>query len=179
MNDLNAHNAHESELSPTASRPMMPDGYSVPQSEEGMLPWSHARQHLVGARNYWIGTVRPDGRPHVTPVWGAWVEGHLYFDGSPQTRRGRNLAQNPAVVAHLESGDDVVILEGEARQYHDPPHSLTTKVARAYRAQYAESGYAPRADQWDDGGLYVMTPRVALAWTKFPDDTTRWHFNIN
>jgi hypothetical protein len=157
----------------------MPEGYSVPQDDEGMLPWSHARRQLVDARNYWIGTVRPDGRPHVTPVWGAWVEERLYFDGSPQTRRGRNLAQNPAAVAHLESGDEVVILEGEARQYHKPPHALTAKIAKAYRAKYAESGYAPQANQWDDGGLYVLTPRVAFAWTKFPDNTTRWHFAVD
>ena len=58
---------------------------SFPQTAEGLLPWSHAAALLERAPNYWLATVRPDGRPHVTPVWGAWVHGRLYLDGHPRT----------------------------------------------------------------------------------------------
>lgn len=99
---------------PKRSRPSIPD-YGIPESEEGMLPWSHVVERLPGLRNYWVSTTRPDGRPHATPVWGAWVEDTLYFGGGPDTRRSRNLDANPNLVIHLESGDDVVIVEGSTK----------------------------------------------------------------
>ena len=159
-----------------SDRPQMPDGYLSAAGKGTLLPWRHAQERLEEARNYWIATVRPDGRPHATPVWGVWLDDRLYFDGSPETRRGRNLAQNPAVSVHLESGDDVVIVEGEVHPLTSPPRSLTTRISKAYQSKYAASGYAPEPEQWDQGGLYEMKPRVALGWDKFPDHCTRWHF---
>lgn len=128
------------------------------------------------ARNYWIATASPDGRVSATPVWGVWVEGALFFDGSPQTRRGRNIAANPSIAAHLESGDQVVIIEGEAFEVIQPERSLAAKLAAAYAAKYAADGYTPTPDQWDQGGLFCLRKQRAFAWTKFPDDTTRWVF---
>jgi hypothetical protein len=122
------------------------------------------QQRLVEARNYWLCTVRPNGHPHVVPKWGVWVEGRLYFDGSPDTRHARNIAENPAVVLHLESGDDVVILEGVCTACGKPAGRLGVKVARAYTAKYAALGYAPAPDQWDNGGLFEISPHVALPW---------------
>lgn len=165
---------------PRASRPHMPKDYGIPTDEEGLLPWSHARERLERAQVYWVGTVSAAGRPHATPVWGVWMDNVLYFDGSPETRRGRNLAQNPTVVIHLDSGGDgkdVVIVEGEAREVLAPERSLTERIAAGYCAKYVSEGYAPPADQWDQGGLFRMVPRVAFAWTVFNVDSTRWHFD--
>ncbi len=160
---------------PKAGRPIMPDGYGIPENDDDLLPWSYVEQKMQEARNYWIATASKNGRPAATPVWGAWVDGKLYFDGSPETRRGRNIAQNPNVVVHLESGDQVVILEGKARIYTTAPgRSLAERVAAAYTAKYAASGYSPTPDQWDSGGLFVFEPETALAWTQFPKDVTRW-----
>ncbi|HEX2173493.1 MAG TPA: pyridoxamine 5'-phosphate oxidase family protein, partial [Dehalococcoidia bacterium] len=101
---------------PRADRPSLPKDYGVPEHTESLLPWSWAVERLEGARNYWFSTTRPDGRPHAMPAWAVWLDGRLYFEGSPETRRARNVAQNPAVVVHLESGDEVVILEGVAAE---------------------------------------------------------------
>jgi hypothetical protein len=51
------------------SRPYVP-GYGVPASGRGMLSWDHVEERMTAARNYWLSTVRPDGRPHLSPVWG-------------------------------------------------------------------------------------------------------------
>ncbi len=166
----------KSRVIPSADRPVMPDGYGIPENTAGLLPWSHVEERLVAARNYWIGTANTAGRPHVTPVWGVWVNGALYFDGSPQTRRGRDIASNPAIAVHLESGDDVVILEGTARDIGAPDRALAETVSKAYCAKYAASGYAPTPQAWDQGGLVEMRPRVAFAWMQFPQDVTRWRF---
>ena len=70
---------------------------------------------LTAARNYWVCTIRPDGRPHAKPVWGVWLEDELLFSAHPETITARNLKANPALVAHLESGDQVAIVEGLER----------------------------------------------------------------
>lgn len=163
-------------VEPIAQRPHLPKDYGVPATIEGVLAWGHARERLERARNYWIATVRPDRRPHAVPLWGVWVDETLYFDGSPKTRRGRNIAANPAVAVHLESGDDVVIVEGVAEEVATPDPSLAARIAAAYGGKYAPD-YQPKPDQWDGGGLYAVRPRVAFAWTHFPQDMTRFVFD--
>ncbi|MGE0598164.1 MAG: pyridoxamine 5'-phosphate oxidase family protein [Dehalococcoidia bacterium] len=163
-------------------RPEVPEGYGLPENDEGMLEWVWAEERLVSAANYWISTVRPDGRPHVTPVWGVWHEGAFYFDGSDQTRRMKNIAVNPEIAVHLESGDEVVIVEGSAASEAVPPErGLAARLAALYTAKYAAYDYSPEPDQWDAGGLYVLRPRKALGWTLRPGDEfgktyTRWRF---
>lgn len=66
-------------------------GYGIPSGSEGLLPWGFVEERMANARKYWVATVRPDGRPHLTPVWGLWVEGAFYFGSGPRTRKARNL----------------------------------------------------------------------------------------
>lgn len=160
---------------PVPSRPHIP-GYGIPESEEGVLPWAHVTERLRSARTYWVATAGPDGRPHSTPIWGGFVDGTLFFEGSPHTRRGRNLAANPAVVVHLESGDDVVIVEGTVQEIKGPDPSLAGRLVEDFAAKYEALGYRPSADQWNEGGLYAVQPQTVFAWTRFPQDATRFRF---
>lgn len=162
---------------PKVSRPFINADYGVPKNMQDVLPWDYVVERLEQARNYWIATVGPENRPHVMPVWGVFVDGHVYFDGSPQTRRGRNIAANPNVVVHLESGDQVVVVEGQARQISGIERSTAERIAASYREKYAASGYSPQPDQWEAGGLYRVDIHKVLAWTKFPDTMTRWVFD--
>jgi PPOX class probable F420-dependent enzyme len=154
----------------------MPKGYGVPADDQGMLPWSHLQQRMAQSRHYWVSTIRPDGRPHATPVWGVWLDGVLYIEGGPDTRRGRNIEANPSVAVHLESGEDVVIVEGEAHMDPNPDQALTARLAEAFGDKYAYANYRPDPKNWQGGGLYAIRPHVAIAWTKFPRDATRWTF---
>ena len=155
---------------PRAGRPEMPSGYGINRSsDEGLLPWSFVQERLATARNYWLATARPDGRPHVAPVWGLWLDEAFYFATDPASRKARNLLVNPALVVHLESGDDVVILEGAAERVADP--SLRARFAEAYDAKYQI-----RPDVGDAALVYGLRPRVAQAWREqdFPNSATRW-----
>ncbi len=159
---------------PAASRPIMP-GYGILPADAGggLLPWSWAVERLENARNYWFSTTRPDGRPHAMPAWAVWLDGVLYFEGSPLTRRARNLAANPALSVHLESGDDVVILEGAVEVTSDPAE--VRPVMAAYAAKYA----MPLAEMEAlTSSLYRLRPRLAFAWleSSFPDTATRFRF---
>ena len=74
----------------------------VPTRSDGPLPWSHAEERLESARNYWVATTRRDGRPHAAPVWGVWVDRHLYFGTARSSVKGRNLAHSRELIVHLE-----------------------------------------------------------------------------
>jgi hypothetical protein len=163
---------------PTAGRPIFPDGYGIPDNNEGLLPWSTFEERMIAAKNYWIATATLRGKPAVTPVWGAWVDGILYFDGSPATRRGRNISHNPQVTVHLESGDEVLILEGTAIILAGAPEpGLAAKLSAEYTRKYGPLGYSPGPESWDGGGLFVFTPKTGMGWTRFPQDVTRWTFS--
>jgi general stress protein 26 len=151
-------------------RPHAPALYAF-KKDKNYLPWSHAEERLAKSRNYWICTARPDGRPHSIPVWGFWLEGAFYFGTARSTRKARNLAHKPAISVHLESGDDVVILEGETIEVNDKP--TLKKLDTASRAKYKMPLMLV-----PESVIYCLRPRVALAWTEkdFPSNATRWEF---
>lgn len=153
---------------PVASRPQIPSEYGVPKTMKGTLSWSHVVEHMAASRNYWVATARPDGRPHVMPVWGVWVDSTLYFGGAQNTRWSRNLAENPQVAVHLESGDEVIILEGSVSRITDPKHPLVKTIDAAYKAKYGMPHGIP---------FWTLHPHVVFAWTKFLTDATRWIFS--
>ena len=165
---------------PQPDRPHIP-GYGVPETHEGMLSWDWAVERLQNAIHYWIATTRPDGRPHAAPVWAAWVDGVLAFESGPNSRRGRNIAANPAVVIHIESGDDIVIVEGVAEQISRPEPAFESRLLDAFASKYgARYDYVYDPANWRDGGLYLVRPQKVLAWARFDiQDATRWTFGAS
>ena len=160
-------------------RPQVPDGYGLPATAEGMLRWSVVEQRLVEELHYWMATTRPDGRPHVVPRWGAWLDGALYYDGSPKTIHARNAFTNSACTLHIGDGRTAITIDGRSAPSTPVSGSLGQSVAAELGRKYGDHGYAPEADAWsgdDAGGLMIFTPDKALAWFEFPTDMTRFHF---
>ncbi len=153
----------------------MPKLYGGGTKRKEYLPWSHAEERLARSRNYWICTTRPDGRPHSIPVWGMWIDGAVYFGTARSTRKARNLAHNSAVSVHLESGDDVVILEGRAVEVSDP--AAFKKLDAASKDKYK----MPLVVIPGESIVYRVRPRVVLAWLEkdLPGTGTRWEFAAN
>ncbi|MBK8078639.1 MAG: pyridoxamine 5'-phosphate oxidase family protein [Kineosporiaceae bacterium] len=165
---------------PARDRPIMPEGYGVPETDDGLVEWSAVEQLLVEAPQYWMSTTRADGRPHVVPRWGIWLDGHFLYDGSPATVHARNLGDNPHCALHIGDGWEAVIVEGVSRASEPVAGELGQRVAAELGRKYGERGYAPSADAWsgpDAGGLRVFTPHKAMAWFAFPGDVTRFHFS--
>jgi pyridoxine/pyridoxamine 5'-phosphate oxidase len=138
-----------------------------------MMVWDEVRDRLAKERNYWVATTHPDGRPHVMPVWGLWLDETFYFATDTASRKGRNLAANPNLVVHLESGDDVVVLEGSATEVIEP--SLLQRFVDAYEMKYQ---FRPDVNSIT-AKVYCLRPRVAFAWHEkdFPQSATRWSFD--
>jgi nitroimidazol reductase NimA-like FMN-containing flavoprotein (pyridoxamine 5'-phosphate oxidase superfamily) len=157
------------------------DGYGAP-----LIPWARARERLEQkADKYWLATVRPDGRPHVMPVFVVWLSGALYFVAGETTRKAKNLAHNAhCVITFAADGLDLVV-EGQAAKVSD--EAKLQLVAQVYASKYdwhptvrdgafyAEYG-APSAGPppWD---LYEVTPtKVFGLGTAEPYGATRWSF---
>jgi len=152
------------------SRPFMP-GYGIAAANEGagLLPWSLVEERMSAAHNYWISSTRPDGSPHAAPVWGLWHQGSFYFSTGDQSVKGKNLAANPFVSVHLESGDEVVILEGKIKEKLDK--NVLHALDKAYNQKYG-------LDMQGPGLIFVLAVTKALAWREkdFPQSATRWIF---
>jgi len=161
-------------LKSKSDRPSMPLEYGIlgPKSGSGLISWSETTPKIAAARNYWIGTTRPDGRPHAMPVWGLWLRERFLFSTGRTSRKALNLAHGPLLVVHLESGDDVVILEGTAHEVTDA--QLLAEFVEAYDRKYAF-----RPDPADTKNVYyALRLERAFAWLEsdFPGGATRWQF---
>src|SRR6476660_885058 len=101
--------------------------------------WSEAIAHLEKAEVFWLSTVRPDGRPHVTPLLALWLDGALYFSTGAEERKAKNIAHNPHCILTTgrnnlnEEGLDLVV-EGDAMYVTD--NTLLRRVADLYEAKY-------------------------------------------
>jgi|SRR5579859_892924 len=156
-----------------AGLPDVPPLYGLKPRKQ-YLPFTHAEERLAISRNYWICSTRPDGRPHSIPVWGFWLDGAFYFGTARSSRKSRNLARNPAISVHLDSGDDVVILEGGAVEVDLSDKLIFKKLDAASRAKYKMPLMIV-----PDSVVYSVRPRTVLAWTEkdFPNNATRWKFD--
>lgn len=154
---------------PPAQRMKTEPSYGIPEDEAGLLTWEFVETRLPHFKNYWVATVKADGTPHAVPSWAVWVDGVLYFGGGEKTVHLRNLAHNPAVVVHGESGDEVIIFEGSVRMLTqatiDP--DLMQRIDAAYVLKYGTPHGIP---------ICQLLPRRVLAWSAFPVTATKWEF---
>ena len=110
-----------------------------------MLPWAWAEERLLGRAT--TGSRRPARTPRRSGA--LWRDGTLLFSCGGESRKARELAQDPRLVVHLESGDDVVIVEGVAE-----PTTATVADVEAYEQKYAYRLDAAK-------GWYRVAPRRA------------------
>lgn len=156
---------------PVAGRPVAPPPYRFPDDPALWLPWSRAEQRLRDAYFYWIVTASTVAVPHATPVWGVWVDGDLYASGLPTARWARDLASNPRVTVHLESGDDVVIVDGQGTDVTTGAE-LGERIIAEWLRKYGKLEPEPVQD-----GVFRVRPLTARAWSSATlHDGTRWVF---
>ncbi|MFH8734431.1 MULTISPECIES: pyridoxamine 5'-phosphate oxidase family protein [unclassified Streptomyces] len=150
--------------------------------------WAEAQRQLEAAEIFWVSTVRPDGRLHVTPVIAAWHDGVLYFSTGPGEQKARNLAHDGHCALttgrnSLTEGLDVVV-EGKAEPVDDP--AVLEEVIAAYEAKYGAHITSPEGtfhgigDAFRTGDAMVFAVSPATAYGFGRDDGvyshTRWAF---
>lgn len=152
------------------SRPETEASYGIPTDADGLLPWPFVEEAVAGGMNYWVTTLRPDGRPHARPTWGVWVDSRFHCGGGEGTRWVRNLSADPAIAVHIESAETVVIVEGEAERLDEEtaPAEAIERVDEAYEAKYEIEHGTP---------FFTVRPERVIAWSDYPMDATRWRFD--
>ena len=154
------------------------------------IPWSFPHDILDGgffksaSSGVFLGTVRPDGRPHAAGVGAAWHDGDLYFQTGPGTQKARNVAANPAsTISGSVPGMDLVF-EGEARRVADTP------TLEAVAAVYREGGWPVQVEGDAFTAPYSAPSAGPPPWHLFrvtvhtvfcvagaePHGATRWRF---
>jgi general stress protein 26 len=149
-------------------------------------PWDKAAAELKQAELFWLSTVRPDGRPHVTPLIAIWLDGALYFSTGASERKAKNLAHNTHCILTTgrntlnEEGLDLV-LEGMAVQVSDE-HRLQ-RIADAYEAKYGRDWHYDVRDGALIGGqgnlalVFEVAPTAIFGFGKGATfSQTRWRF---
>lgn len=162
-------------MSVRVDRPRM-RGYGLEGAgQEGLLEWAWVSERMAASRNYWIA-VAPGGVPHVTPVWGIWWDDRLYFGAGRHSQKARALAADPRLVVHLESGDEVVILEGQAQRVSDP--AVFARLEPLYGAKYDYHPFEGTGAPKNNDPWYAVKVAKALAWVEsdFLRTATRWRF---
>jgi PPOX class probable F420-dependent enzyme len=117
----------------------------------------------------WLSTVRPDGTPHLVPIWFSWDGHQILIASKPHAQKVRNLRANPTVMLALgeaEDDFDVGLLEGRAELLAEPAAAVLppSHVAK-YRGQMAAIGLAP------DEFLATYSQVIRIIPTRF----LRWH----
>jgi Pyridoxamine 5'-phosphate oxidase len=160
---------------PIASEPFMP-GYLAPGTG-GTLPWAWAEQRLVQCHTYWVGTCWPDGRPHLSPVWGVWFDACLWFSCDPSSRKAKNLTANRACAVATDNPLEPVVIDGVATRVED--RAVVTRYVEAERVKYSS--------EWNDDlftvdffapGTYMVEAGSVIAVDEkdFPTSATKWSF---
>ncbi|MHA1989760.1 MAG: pyridoxamine 5'-phosphate oxidase family protein [Candidatus Hodarchaeales archaeon] len=157
-----------SEFDKFRDRPYIP-GYGIEKSDKGLLSWDFIRSELKDAKNYWLSTTRPNGKPHAIPIWGSWINDKFYFGGGSETQNRKNLAKNPYIVVHSESGTKTVILEGMVDLEEDN-EEIIKLIKEDYKKKYDLDHPEP---------FYVVNIKKAFAWDMkdYAGTPTRWKFN--
>ncbi len=152
--------------------------------DASLTPWTEARERLATAKVYWLSTVRPDGRPHVTPIAAVWLDDALFFTTGQTERKAKNLALNSHCVittgCNVLGGLDLVV-EGAA-----------VRVTGEARLERLADGYVAKYDQLfpftvRDGAFYLegseievlvyeLAPTTAFGFGKGTFSQTRWRF---
>lgn len=162
---------------PHASRPHMP-GYGIlgPTEGTGLLPWSWAKERLGRSHDYWIASTWPDGRPHVMPVWGVWLDDALWFSSSADSRKVRNLRHDARCVATTDDAWEPVVVEGLAKIVTDGARIAAFLAASnaKYAVDYGLDFLDPSVN-----ATVRLVPRWAFGLTEadFTGSPTRWRFD--
>lgn len=113
----------------------------------------HLDQRLRTEPLIWLSSTRPDGRPHLVPVWFWWDGATILVFSLPHTQKIRNIQHNPVVMVALESanqGNEIMLMEGHAELVTDPVvratmpafadkyAALRTRSAEAWAARFSQ-----------------------------------------
>ena len=113
---------------------------------------------LLSERNLWLATTRPNGKPHLVPIWFVWLDGHAFVCTPADSVKVRNLRANPRASLALEDGDRPAIAECTTRLVEKP---FPAAVQQAFLEKFG----------WNisnEAGAYLLIELIPKKWLSWP-----------
>ncbi len=115
----------------------------------------------------WISSVRPDGSPHLVPIWFTWDGTSLLVFSKPHAQKVRNIHSNPTVMLAL--GDpaadfDVCLVEARAELDPEPLTALPEAHLAKYGERMATLGLSAETFLQTYSQVVRITPTRPLVW---------------
>ena len=148
-------------------------------------PTNRGREHSTRRTRapagwFWLATVRPDGTPHVMPVFAAWSDPVVYVASKESARKSRNLDADERCVLTTDTGDLHLVVEGRARRVRDEPG--LARASTAFEAIYSwptevtgdllDAEYGAPTSGGPPYAVFAISPTKAFA---FPRTANRPH----
>ena len=131
-------------------------------------PAARAEACLRTALVVWLSTVRPDGRPHLVPIWFWWDGTSILIATKPHARKVANLRAAPdcmVAIGDAAANFDVALLEARAEIVATPTGDLLEAGLFAkYRALMAEVGLTRATFEALYSQVVRITPTRCLPW---------------
>lgn len=127
---------------------------------------AHINERLRSEIMIWLSSVRPDGRPHLVPVWFLWDGETILIFSRPNTQKLRNLQHNQNVMLALDTarqGGDILMIEGKAEILKEPTSAfISSEYAEKYKERMARLHMKPEAMAQDYSVAIRITPTKFL-----------------
>ena len=127
---------------------------------------------LAEQRTCRVGSVNPDGSPHVTPLWFVWDGSVIWLYSIMRSRRWSNLVRDPRVSVVVDTGDGYFELRGvEFTGVVEPvaeqprtgePNPELDEPERLFAARYAPG--APAMGYDGRHAWLRLVPEKAVSW---------------
>lgn len=117
-----------------------------------------------------LATVDRHGQPHVVPVWHILLDGELYIETSPRSKKGRNLQANQKVALVVDGGDGFenykgIMIQGTVEFVNDKRmlQQFRDAMAQRYFGTAEHPGYRYLVSG-PDPLLMKVVPKKVVTW---------------
>lgn len=154
----------------------MPDyGIEPADGGHGLLTWSWAVEQLNASVNFWVASTWPDGRAHLSAVWGVWLDDAVWFSCGLHSRKMRNLRADPRCSVAVDDSMNPVVVDGVATVVRDP--AMIKRFVDALNVKYASEVTYDFLDPDTNASIRVDPKTViAIRHDDFTGSPTRWTF---
>lgn len=142
--------------------PVTPVAETMPTTGKGTeveeatrsLDWPDVERRLASNGWFWLASVRPDGAPHMMPLFAAWSEPVLFIASKDSARKSRNLDADGRCVLSTEADGAHLVVEGKASRVRD-----RATLERASAASSRSTAGRPRSPATSSTPTTVHPPR--------------------
>ncbi|MGV9613456.1 MULTISPECIES: pyridoxamine 5'-phosphate oxidase family protein [Nocardia] len=117
----------------------------VNQRAQIVMSDAEIAEFLERSRIATLATLGPQGRPHLTAMWYALIDGEIWFETKAKSQKAVNLRRDPRITCMVEAGQTYdqlrgVSIEGRAEIIDDPERLFAVGVSvwERYTGPYSE-----------------------------------------